>query len=49
MSIRFGAFFNQSDQFWQGIQVDCDFRKLAKDRLRLIDGIQPAAILDKKE
>ncbi len=49
MSIRFGAFFNQSDQFWQGVQVDCDFRKLAKDRLRLIDGIQPAAILDKKE
>lgn len=48
MSIRFGAFFNQSDQFWHGIQVECDFRKLAKDRLRLIDGIQPAAILDRK-
>lgn len=22
MSIRFGAFFNQSDQFWHGIQVE---------------------------
>ncbi|MCY3714721.1 MAG: HigA family addiction module antitoxin [Gemmatimonadetes bacterium] len=28
MSIRFGAFFNQSNQFWYGIQVECDFRKL---------------------
>ena len=26
MSIRFGAFFGQSDGFWHGIQVDCDFR-----------------------
>lgn len=47
MSIRFGAFFNQSDQFWHGIQVECDFRKLAKDRPRLIDGIQPAANLNR--
>ena len=46
MSIRFGAFFNQSDKFWHGIQVDCDFRKLARDRPRLIDGIQPAATLN---
>ena len=45
MSIRFGAFFNQSDQFWHGIQVECDFRNLARDRSRLIDGIQPAATL----
>lgn len=29
MSIRFGAFFDQADQFWHGIQVECDFRKLA--------------------
>ncbi|MDE0023825.1 MAG: HigA family addiction module antitoxin [Spirochaetaceae bacterium] len=43
MSIRFGAFFGQSDQFWHGIQVECDFRKLARDRQRLIDGIQPAS------
>jgi addiction module HigA family antidote len=32
MSIRFGAFFGQSDQFWHGIQVECDFRKLAGDK-----------------
>ena len=46
MSIRFGVFFNQSDQFWHGIQVECDFRKLTRDRPRLIDGIQPAATLN---
>ena len=45
MSIRFGAFFNQSDQFWHGIQAECDFRKLTGDRPRLIDGIQPATEL----
>ena len=32
MSIRFGAFFGQSDQFWHGIQVECDFRKLARNK-----------------
>ena len=25
MSIRFGAFFGQSDAFWHGLQVECDF------------------------
>ena len=39
MSIRFGAFFGQSDKFWHGIQVECDFRKLAGDRNRLIADI----------
>ena len=43
MSIRFGAFFGQSDQFWHGIQVECDFRKLAGDRHRLIAEVQPAS------
>ncbi len=43
--IRFGAFFGQSDQFWHGIQVECDFRKLAGDKHRLTDGIQLAATL----
>ena len=43
MSIRFGAFFGQSDQFWHGIQTECDFRRLAADRSRLTDGIEPAA------
>ncbi|MCY3772514.1 MAG: HigA family addiction module antitoxin [Gemmatimonadetes bacterium] len=47
MSIRFGAFFNQSDQFWHGIQVEFDFRKLARDKPRLVAGIQPAASLNR--
>ncbi len=45
MSIRFGAFFGQSDQFWHGIQVECDFRKLAGEKHRLTVGVQPAATL----
>ena len=45
MSIRFGAFFGQSDKFWHGIQVECDFRKLAEDRSQLIADIKPAATL----
>ena len=45
MSIRFGAFFGQSDQFWHGIQVECDFRKLERNRHRLTVDIQPAATL----
>ena len=43
MSIRFGAFFGQSDGFWHGLQVECDFRALAKKRKRLIACIQPAS------
>ena len=42
MSIRFGAFFGQSDTFWHGIQVECDFRALAKKRKELIAGIRSA-------
>lgn len=42
MSIRFGAFFGQSDDFWHGIQVECDFRALAGQRRKLVAGIQPA-------
>lgn len=42
MSIRFGAFFGQSEQFWHGLQVECDFRALAKKRKQLTAGIRPA-------
>ena len=35
MSIRFGAFFGQSDEFWHRLQVECDFRKLAREKKRL--------------
>jgi addiction module HigA family antidote len=41
MSIRFG----QSEDFWHGIQVECDFRAL-RNRLReLFHHIQPALAL----
>ena len=42
MSIRFGAFFGQSDEFWHGLQVECDFRKIVRDKQRLTTRIQPA-------
>ncbi len=45
MSIRFGAFFGQSDQFRHGIQAECDFRQLAGERQRLIQDIRPASTL----
>ena len=45
MSIRFGAFFGQSDEFWHGLQVECDFREIAGERRNLIAGIRPASSL----
>jgi antitoxin HigA-1 len=45
MSIRFGAFFGQSEQFWHGIQVECDFRALAGEKRKLTQKIQPATEL----
>ena len=45
MSIRFGAFFGQSDEFWHGLQVECDFRRLAGEKKRLTARILPAAAL----
>jgi len=42
MSIRFAAFFGQSDNFWRGIQTECDFRALASKRNSLVKDIQPA-------
>ena len=45
MSIRFGAFFGQSDQFWDGIQTECGFRQLADKKQRLIQDIRPASTL----
>lgn len=45
MSIRFGAFFGQSDNFWRGIQTECDFRALAKERKKLVKDIKPATEL----
>ncbi|MEM6601060.1 MAG: HigA family addiction module antitoxin [Verrucomicrobiota bacterium] len=45
MSIRFGAFFEQSEEFWHGIQVECDFRALKKQSKSLTKNIQPAETL----
>ena len=45
MSIRFDAFFGQSGQFWHGIQVECDFRRLAGERKNLTRSIRPASTL----
>ena len=45
MSIRFGAFFGQSDEFWHGIQVECEFRRLAAERERLVADIRPVSAL----
>lgn len=45
MSIRFGAFFGQSPEFWHGIQVECDFRALASESKKLTSAITPAAEL----
>ena len=42
MSIRFAVFFGQSDDFWRGIQTECDFRALAKERKSLVKNIKPA-------
>lgn len=42
MSIRFGAFFGQSEGFWHGLQVECDFRALADQRPTLLSGIRTA-------
>ena len=45
MSIRFGAFFGQSEDFWHGIQVECDFRALAREKRKLTRSIRPASEL----
>lgn len=47
MSIRMGAFFGQSDGFWHGIQVECDFRALARQRKALVARVMPASALVK--
>lgn len=42
MSLRFGAFFDQSEGFWHGLQVECDFRALARHKRKLTAHITPA-------
>jgi addiction module HigA family antidote len=43
MSIRVGAFFAQCPEFWHGIQVECDFRALAKQQKKLSTRARPAS------
>ncbi len=45
MSIRFGAFFGQSENFWHGIQIECDFRALEPTKKKLTSKITPASKL----
>ncbi|MDF3131204.1 HigA family addiction module antitoxin [Kiritimatiellaeota bacterium B1221] len=45
MSIRFGAFFGQSEDFWHGIPIECDFRALKSEKAELVSKIRPAAEL----
>ena len=45
MSIRFGAFCDQSEEFWHGIQVECDFRALQSERRQLVKKVKPASSL----
>ncbi len=42
MSIRFGAFFGQSDTFWHGILVKCDFRALTEEWKGFVSWVIPA-------
>ncbi|MEM7697887.1 MAG: HigA family addiction module antitoxin [Verrucomicrobiota bacterium] len=45
MSIRFGAFFDQSQEFWHGLQVECDFRALKDRAEELVREVKPASEL----
>jgi len=45
MSIRFGVFFNQSPEFWHGLQVECDYRAISKKKKQLTSKIRPAGEL----
>jgi addiction module HigA family antidote len=42
MSIRFGAFFGQTPEFWHSLQVECEFRALAKKSRKLTAKVTPA-------
>ena len=42
ISVQFGAFFGQSDEFWHGLQVECDSRKLSGGNRRHGDGSRSA-------
>ena len=41
MSIRLGAYFQQSPRFWLNIQNECDVRQVMKDQPSLSQDIKP--------
>jgi plasmid maintenance system antidote protein VapI len=45
MSIRFEAFFGQTPEFWQGLQIECDSRAVGKKQKQLTAKIRPAQTL----
>jgi addiction module HigA family antidote len=45
MSIRFAAFFGQSEEFWHGLQVECDFRALRSKSKEIAKSVRPAYTL----
>lgn len=45
MSIRFGAFFGQTPEFWHRLQVECDLRVLGKRQKKLTAKVRPAQSL----
>jgi len=45
MSIRFGAFFSQTPEFWHSLQVECEFRVWGKKQKQLAAKIRPAQSL----
>ena len=45
MSIRFGAFFGHYEDFWHGLQVECDFRNLRQQSEHLTRHIRTAKSL----
>ena len=42
MSVSFGSFFDQTPEFWPGLQVECDFHALGKKQKQLTAKIRPA-------
>jgi addiction module HigA family antidote len=48
MSIRIGTFFGHYEDYWHGLQVECDFHALRARSEALTRGIRPASELMKE-
>jgi len=49
MSIRLGAYFQQSPRFWLNIQTECDLREALREVKRLTSNIQPLESVAEKQ